>query len=142
MALVVVAWVSLWWARNNPKGYKDRTKGRVELWAKCLDDVDTILNTDSDKLPVGALIRVEGKLDGLADAQRRERVPDVGLELMNARTARLFEIERNVIKDLRTTGGKNVSTMGQERTDLLMQLGLEDVMRARNEERREQEGVQ
>lgn len=129
LVVVVVVWVALWWARNNPRGYMDRTKGRVALWATWLDDVETIL--ESDPIRMGALTRVEGKFDALADAQRKERVPDAALEQMNARAARLFEIERNVIKDLRTTGGANLGIMRQERWDLMSQLGLAEAMRAR-----------
>lgn len=125
LLVVVVLWVALWWGRNNPSGYMDRTKERLALWAKWHDDVGAILDTDSDRLSVGALIRVEGKLDALADAQRRESVPRVELDRYNAAIARLFEVERNVVKDLRTTGGTNLTIIGQERRRLMDH--LEDI---------------
>ena len=130
LVVLVIAVFLLWRARSSPAGYLDRTKGRVALWAASLDDVEALL--DRDPLPVDALLRIEAKLHSLAEAQRRERVPHVGVERRNAATTRLFEVERNVIQDMRTTGGKNLRVIGEERWGLLNELGLAELVRARD----------
>ena len=106
--------------------YQDRNEERIDRWETMLDELDELLVRSPR--PTESLVKLEKELEMLADQQRRERIPEGVSERRNAAMTRLFEVQRDLIRDYRLTGGKNDSQISLKRWDLLEELELEDVI--------------